>query len=110
MQLSHIAYMRHNGNVKLAAEQAHGDELTDTPYPERIHLYKPCTLRLQIILEHNAVRYVLAKRQFSGSNVSRQGLVSQYIVGMGRLLDPVRVHVLQLAAYAKSLGQIPLLI
>ena len=36
MQLTHIPYMRHNGDPELAAHEADGDKLADAPYPHSI--------------------------------------------------------------------------
>lgn len=61
VNLSHIADVRHYGEAKLSSEQADRNEFTYTRYTRAIHLDEVYGTFAHEILEHDAVRDVLAE-------------------------------------------------
>jgi len=86
------------------------DELADARHAHGIDLNEPGALRLQIVLEDDAVGDVFAQGQLRRRDGFGECLVGEHVVGMRRFLDPVGIHRAQAAADIERLRERPLLV
>ena len=110
MQLSHVANVRHNGNVKLARKQANGEKFAHARHSHGVHLNEPGAFHLQIIFEDNTVRDMFAKREFCRRDGVGKRFVTEHVVGMRRFFDPKWINGTEPLANVERLWQCPLLV
>jgi hypothetical protein len=110
VKLPHVAYVRHNGHAKPAAQQTDGEEFAHAGNAHGVGLQEAGAFRLQIVFEDNPVGDMLAERKFDGGNGIRECFVAKHIVRMCWFFDPKWINGAQSLADVKGLGQGPLLV
>ena len=104
VELAHVADVRDDGDTELFAHQAHGEEFADSGDADGIHLDEPGTFHLEVVLEDDSVRNVLAEREFHWSDGIGEGFVADDVVRVRGFLDPERIDFLEAGADVERLG------
>ena len=98
MQLAGISHMRHDWHSECFRQHADDNKLAYAGDAEGIDLAKAEAVHLQIILEEDAVGHMLAGGDLGWSNLFGNCAMSENIIGVGRLFDPVQIEVFRLVA------------
>ena len=91
----HAAGVRADRHAELGGHQQHGDHLVDAAQAAAVDLAEVDRTRLEQLLEHDAVLHVLAGRNANRRDCLAYALVSEHVVGAGRLFDPPWVDLAQ---------------
>ena len=99
--------MRADTYPELRRQQQDRDVLVDTAHPRRVHLQDVQRTRGEHLLEHDAVRDVLAGRDEHRADPTADRRVPEDVVGARGLLDPVRVERRELLHPLDGLRHLP---
>jgi hypothetical protein len=104
------AGVRAHGYAELRRQQEDRDVLVDPGHAGRVDLEDLEGVRLQELLEHDAVGHVLAGRDRDRGDAARDGRVAEDVVGTRRLLDPGDVVRSESRHPVDRLGDVPALV
>ncbi len=104
------AGVRAHGYAELRRQQEDRDVLVDPGHAGRVDLEDLEGVRLQELLEHDAVGHVLAGRDRDRGDAARDGRVAEDVVGARRLLDPGDVVRSESRHPVDRLGDVPALV
>ena len=110
MNLAHVADVRNDGDAELFREQADRNKFADAAEARAVGLEKTDATGLQIVLEDDPVRDMLAQRKGERGDGICEGPMGEYVVGVSGFFDPQRAEGSEFFAGDEGLWEGPLLI
>ena len=98
MDLPHVSNVGYNRLAESLGEQADGEKLANASKANDIRLNEVNGVRLEQLLEDDAIGDVSTGCQPGRGDLPRDERMTEDVVGVSRLRNPVRIHLSEVAA------------